>query len=71
SDLHFPCFMLNPFETEFSSCDGECFYQLIQAITQHFIVQVKQKEGIYLHLEPYRLALYERAWYLIGYASPY
>lgn len=71
SDLHFPCFMLSPFETEFSSCDGVCFYQLIQAITQHFIVQVKQKEGIYLHLEPYRLALYERAWYLIGYASPY
>lgn len=70
SDLHYPCFMLSPLEVKFSPRDEACFYQLIQAITHHFAIQIKQKEGIHLHLEPYRLALYERAWYLIGYASP-
>lgn len=69
NELVYPCLILHPSNIKLSKNSADCFYRLIHAITNQVVISVKQTDGIYLHIEPYRMALQAAQWYLIGYSS--
>ena len=65
SDIDYPCLAwLNTIKTHANS--AECFYRIIQGITSKMHIYVHSIERDDVLIAPYRLALQETQWYLIG-----